>query len=570
MFYTYWKTLCKKEKVFWIFIIFLTLFRIFLFTAIPLDALSNMGHDDLLLVNHAKSLLDKNWLGEYNNLTLVKGISFPAFLALCNIGAIPYGLGLALLYICSVCIFIAAISPLVKKPYIKGIIYLFLLYSPAMLSKNTQQRVYNMAILPAAILLVTASCIALFLRREKNWRVLIPWSFLAGVSLAFFWYVREDSIWLLPFVMGAIGISILCLVFQKRHWKKKIAYICIFIFPFFLFEGISIGIAAVNYHYYHTFTVNERTSSSFTNVLSDLVQIDVDNNAPDNVWVSKAAMSKAMSCSSTLNSIKKEIKDIYQSGWASGGEIQGDIIVWALRDAAANAGYFTDGAVSSEFFSKIHEELQDAYANGKYEKKEGIFFSALSDSFVFSEDFLPLAKGSLKSWKSLLFIDGNKVEIFTGTGTPQELRFFEAMTGEHAIYPDNGGFINDPVKTASQRPVVYAQRLLKIYKASLYLIVPASFLLYLAMTIFMILGIKQKQFDSMYFWLITTGLGGCCMILIVAVRWFTTYLGEAENTVYHYSTGALTMIQLVQIFIFLWSYSVIKKRKTTSRIRSLR
>ena len=546
------KNSCKMKYIFWIFIAMMTFFRIALFLSIPLDALGNTPHDDQLLVTIGDSLSKGYWLGEYNNRTLVKGISFPAFLAICKWLCIPYNLGLALFYIISVLIFIWAISPILKSPYVKGIIYLFLLYSPAMLSKSTQQRAYNMSLIPSGILLVTGCFIALFVRRERNWKHTLLWSVMAGISFAFFWYIREDSIWLLPFVIGAVVITIVCrLRVKNESWKKKLMFCIMMVLPFLMHQGFTKTISAMNQKVYNTPIINERTNSASSDVIAELIRMEAPQVRED-VWVSRVTVERAMACSPTLESIRESIDKIYNSGWAIGGEISGDIIVWAMRDAVADAGYFTDGKTSEEFFQKVYDELRQAYKDGAYTRRKGIYFSSICNPFVFSEDFMPTMERALKNWKRQLFIEGTEIDIFIGTGTTQQIRYIEAVTGSPAVYPDSEEIQNDPVGIASQRAVVYGQRLLKLYHLLTYLLVPISIIGYIWLTISMIGNLRKKQYSDWYLWLIITGLIGCGAILNIEVSWFTTYLGSAESQMYHYTTGMLTIIQLVQILTFLW------------------
>ena len=76
-----WDSASWKEKIFWGLVAALTVLRIALFLSIPIEALGNAIHDDRLQMNQACYLFQGNWLGAYSNTTLVKGISFPLFLA---------------------------------------------------------------------------------------------------------------------------------------------------------------------------------------------------------------------------------------------------------------------------------------------------------------------------------------------------------------------------------------------------------------------------------------------------------------------------------------------------------
>ena len=547
-----WDEIPWKAKIFWAVVLGLTLFRVALFLSIPVEALANADHDDLLQVNQGCFLFAGQWLGPYNSRTLSKGISFPFFLAVCKWLCMPYGLGLALFYIASILVFLRAIKTFINNPYLKGILYLFFLYSPAMLSSSTQQRAYNIAVVPPTILLVAGGFIGMFLRRDQGVRKMLPWSVLAGFSFAYFWNIRQDSMWFAPFAAGAAAITILCILLQKKNWKKKITSVFVACLPFLLFEGVMLGISAVNYHYYGIFTTNERAGTSCADVMADLIQMDVPQ-VNESVWVSRETLERAMEYSETLESIRPSINKIYESGWAtSNGEIPGDIIVWALRDAVEYAGYFTDGATSEGFFAQVHKELTEAYEEGAYTKKKGIFLSSLSDQFIPEEDFIPLLNTSLTAIRRILFAEETTVEVYTGSGTNDQLRLFESVLGSPVVYPDGAAFERDPVASAASRPVSAGQKLIKLYRLLLYVLVPLGFFCYLWMTVSMIKGARKKRYDDLHCWLITTGLIGSSLVQIVAVSWFTTFL-HSQHHIYHYCTGSLTIIQLVQIFTILWA-----------------
>ena len=203
-----YKNICDSKKMMILFATSLTLLRILLAIKTPLYGLGTMMHDDFLLVNYADSLQNAEWLGtEYSNLTLAKGISFSIFLYLCNLLFIPYPLGLVLLWVLAAITFMAAVRAVVKNRAALLLIYLFLLYSPATFASSYSQRIYRMAVVPAAVVFVAACLIGLFFRRDERICVQVRWALGAGISLSFFWYIREDSVWLLPFVLGALTCS---------------------------------------------------------------------------------------------------------------------------------------------------------------------------------------------------------------------------------------------------------------------------------------------------------------------------------------------------------------------------
>lgn len=156
----------RKKKVFWVIVILLTILRIGLMLKLPFYAIGNAKSDDFLLLDYAEKLASGQWLGTYGRLTLVKGISYPVFIVLCKYLLMPYSLGLVLFYIIAAIVFCIAIKNVVNKKEILGLCYLFLVYSPTGFSLRLAQKIYRMAIIYPAVLLVVACLIGVYLRKD--------------------------------------------------------------------------------------------------------------------------------------------------------------------------------------------------------------------------------------------------------------------------------------------------------------------------------------------------------------------------------------------------------------------
>src|SRR5215831_17897202 len=64
-------------------------FSLWLRMAVPVYAISNAMHDDLLFVRLAYQLGAGTWLGPYDNLTLAKGMAYPAFILASFLARMP-------------------------------------------------------------------------------------------------------------------------------------------------------------------------------------------------------------------------------------------------------------------------------------------------------------------------------------------------------------------------------------------------------------------------------------------------------------------------------------------------
>lgn len=439
----------KRSKNFFLYfsiaVFVLTVIRLVLGLIVPISLLTNQEHDDALLFRYAENLIDFNWLGEYDSKTLVKGASYPLFIALCHWLHIPYTLGYGLFNVGSAFLFITALKKRFPNKIPLYCIYLLLIYAPYTFSSAVGLRAYRMAIVPFTVLLVFGCIIGLYLRKEQSPKSLIPWSVGAGISLGYFWFIREDSIWILPFTAVVLIILAVCVIKEKSAILTKIKKLILTVVPV---VGILVAILSVcilNYHYYGVFTTNDRSSGEFGKMMGYLYSVE-DENAPANVWVSHDVLEEAMEVSPTLNSIREEI-ETYYNAWGGGGAIKGDIIAWSLRDAATEAGYYQNAAETEAFYAQVNQELEQAFQDGRLQEDDTIRFSDSTEGIRLEQIPNMLYQSIKQTVKMSLFYDTEPAVPYS-IGTPSNIERAEVLTRTTALWPAtynitiNGTFIS--------------------------------------------------------------------------------------------------------------------------------
>ena len=84
----------------------LTLALVKLWLLSPQEVIARSApHDDTLFVGLALNILQGEWLGAYNQFTLMKGSGYPLFIALSNLLGLPLILSQELLYLGSCFLF---------------------------------------------------------------------------------------------------------------------------------------------------------------------------------------------------------------------------------------------------------------------------------------------------------------------------------------------------------------------------------------------------------------------------------------------------------------------------------
>jgi len=411
--------------------------------------ISDSAYDDMLFVRQAQSIASGNWLGEFNKVTLLKRPMYAIFQAVVSKLNISYQLAVQIVYLLAVVLFVYAMSRVIKSRMALLVMYLGLLYSPAMYNFDYVQRVYRMGLVPTVTLLVLAGFIQLFylVHQEdtsQNKKQLIIWSVYTGLVLVVFWNLREDSIWIMPFCITATIISAV-VVFCKYNFikdksvaiKKKFALTaCWLIVPFVLMYIGNSGIKMMNYIYYGVYTDSEMNSSELGKMMSTMYSVKSDEDY-EYVNLDKNTFYRILEVSPTMQSLQPHMDNIWESGWVmDNGQIAGGYIVYAFRDALNKAGYYEDNAVAKEQICKqINQEVQAAIDAGKLEAEKGIF----SVSFLMGKRGANLKLFMAKYAESLKWIstyEKMNVQIRKSEKNPERLRQIEAVTNDLLVYPD--------------------------------------------------------------------------------------------------------------------------------------
>lgn len=423
-----------------IIMLLFTIFRILVSLRIPYMILADQRYDDRMLFENAYDLLSGVWLGNYDTYTLAKGIGYPLFLVLAKKLCLPYSVLLSLLQAWGAWLFVRAVSVRWQNPYVQTLLYLLLLFSPISLTLLVTQRLYRMAIIPGMVLIVFSGMIGLTLRKEQPLKKQLPWAVLTGAALAFFWQIREDSVWILPFmaVMTVWNVGYVILVLHMKKSARQILLHCLtLLLPIlFLFAG-NMGISAMNRLHYGVFLTNDRTEGNFAELMSLLYRLDSNTEVNSDIWISRDTIARAEAASPTLQQIQP-LLDTYVEDWSTNnGEIPGDHFSWVLRDAVQDSGYSPDAVSAQTFYGNVLSELQAAVDRGELtEKQDGaLYFSSQSRGILPAEIPGILSDTLQNVWEIAGYTDCALSSSAKSTGRLSDIRRVEALTSCLAVYP---------------------------------------------------------------------------------------------------------------------------------------
>jgi len=188
------------KAAFVLFAIVVLLIRLWTIRHVPIYVIEHSIHDDRMMVDVAHGLT--NGGPNYSQYALVKGWMYPLYLRLIRLLRIPY---IQSIHILNAALSILAVFALKEKkirPF-HYIAYVALVFNPAFMSTNVIMRVYRNSFSALMAFAVVIAMIAVYMRRMESKKTIIPWILLACIAWPAFWYTREDSIWLLPFLAYA-------------------------------------------------------------------------------------------------------------------------------------------------------------------------------------------------------------------------------------------------------------------------------------------------------------------------------------------------------------------------------
>ena len=522
-----------------------TIVRVVLAAFTPIIPFMAEKVDDLLLVEYAQSMLDGNWLGAYNWLTLAKKPGYSLILWFTSVTGIPYQVFFIGIYVLGCYLFVRAVRPLVESYAIRCGMYVVLLYLPVLFARDIFQRVYRMGIVIPFVMLALTCYIALYLRRNERLRSLVPWSVVAALSLAVFYLIKEDSAWILPFVATVSVILAIYWLYalrkKRRSPKGVLGRYALLVLPLAGMVCGSMIVGRINYERYGTNTVCERYDSAFSDATSLLVSID-DPKADHNVWMPRSALDAALACSPTLRSIEPQIEESWDY-WSGGGtELVGDLSFWSLLDAFGRTGKCVSGSATTEFWGKVASELKAAFDDGRLQRKPGFKISASTQPITVNDLGFLLRTARYRT--AMLFtLRMAEVSYELGNGSLDLQQSVGNMThGCIALRTGREGE-EAPNKWALDADAL----ILRVQKV---LARPMVLVMLLVVLYAVYCATKGRQANARHALLISFGLVLNALVLVVAVTWFTVHLGDnAEWAAFMYCAGFYPLVAMASCLL---------------------
>lgn len=418
--------------------------RLWLSRSQPLYAIGSSLYDDRLFLTQAQSILEGNWLGAYNVLTLVKGPFFPLWAALMNALGLPLLLSGHVLYAFSCFVLTYALHPLIRKPHLSALLYLILLFNPAgfdaALTRASREMLY------VSLTVLVAACAFGMLIASLNHRPTWRWGIGLGVSFGCFWLTREEGVWALPFLFLLLAGRLF--LFEDREWSFRHFWSTLkhCLIPAAVTIILLNVVNAMNYSRYGVFAKTEMDLGSFKAAYGALTRVKPAKEI-QYVPVTRQTRLRLYEVSPSF----RELADYFEGpmgrsfwpeqandhgrGPSNRTEILGGWFMWAFRDAVAKAGYYDRGEYPEEYYLRLADEINQACEAGKLDclPERATLAPVLHPYHV--KYLLPAMLERIRTLAGFTIISVGPV---VSRGTPEELLFFHELTHEKILSPHIG------------------------------------------------------------------------------------------------------------------------------------
>lgn len=535
------------SKIWLLFACLLSIWRILLTYNLPISALSTSIHDDALMADMAVKLLSGNWLGEYSQFTMPKGIVYPLYLVFVHKSGISYLLITQLLYMLGAFLSVLAIHKKENGFVLDFLIYGILIFNPLMSSLNVYTRIYRNVLVPIEVLFVFAGILGMFMRLEQKNSKLIFWAFLSGAGVLTLNMTREDSIWIMPFLIVA-SIVFLVMVIIKRP-KGYPVKVCLIALPFLMLILGNQTVKTINHNYYGILACTDTNATHFTDAIKAMYSVEDAEDIPM-VSVSRQKMEKLYANSPTLASVRENV-DASLDAWADAEDnnVTDAHFFWAVRDGLAMAGLYRDAVETDEFYHKIANELNTAMDEGRLEKRTVMpsalmspwrkgYFGRLMDAYGLSYRFV----SSFYSCETVV-----TESVDNGKGG---IRLFEDLTNDKAVYPGQTPDVDEKIIKKQD----FLNNVYGLYSRVNQIVLACSLILFAGFTLALIFR-KSFRDANWKLWLSALGALLSAFVLVSGVAY--THISAYPAISASYLAGVYPLMLLFEGMILYMLHGVI-------------
>ncbi len=322
-------------------------------------ALQDFAADDLLYARSAAAMAEGNWLGPYDEFTLVKSPGFPLFLAGCKVLGVPFRWAREVLWLAAAFAVALALPRMNVGRWTTLGTAALLLWHPGSLPVEATRLVRESVHGQGLLLFVGLWGLRVTARGNKErWTV----SLLMGLLVAWLWLLREESPWMIPALLWVVAS--MAALRRRRGERISSVVVCAVL----LLAPIPLGVQAVrtlNERFFGVALVHELDDPAFRSAIGAILRAE-EKPLPMGL-VRSETLSRLFEVSPALRELQEGIEGpAYRRDWAvdENGDRYSNMLAWAIRNAAARKGYHQSATKARAFYRRLAREIHGACARG--------------------------------------------------------------------------------------------------------------------------------------------------------------------------------------------------------------
>lgn len=342
-------------------------------------------YDAFWFVRAAK---DWYWNGEYNWIAFVRPPGYPLWLAGVHQLGIRQRLAIDLLQLSGFAVLVFGLARAGVPRVVCLVAFAAAAFHPGSFQLNnyTMADPFYAALLPMAV----GGMLVMISRRG------IAAATFTGAVLAVLWLTREESVLIALLIAAFLVIWLLHERAAVRGYRPSLRLIAapgaIMVVSF---TALVLVVYQVNKRTFRAFAKSEMSAPSYGRALEALLRINT-STTQRYVPVTSQSLARAFEVSPTFARLRQEFEEGSGQGWRTetlnqqgvSGEIGINYLMWALRNAAADAGIHADARKAEKFYNRMAREINEACETGRVECRD-VWASFIGPNLVRNAHHLP-------------------------------------------------------------------------------------------------------------------------------------------------------------------------------------
>ena len=333
-----------------------------------------------------RAAFDWYWGAEYNWLAFVRPPAYPLWLGLVHELGFRQRLAIDVLQLSGFAVLVFGLRRAGVSRLVSLVAFAAAAFHPGSFWQNnyTMADPFYAAVLPMAV----GGMIVMMTRRA------LLASLLTGIALAVLWLTREESVLIALLIVAFVAIWLAA----ERSIRRIAAPVALMTGTF---VALVLIVYAANNRTFSAFAKSEMSAPSYDAALAALIRIKPPTHQRY-VPVTSESLAEAFKVSPTFARLKPQFDDgPAGAGWRTetqrqqgvSGEIGINYLMWALRNAAADAGIHQDARKVEKFYNRMAREINAACDAGRIECRT-VWASFIGPNLLPNAHHLP---GSLAS-----------------------------------------------------------------------------------------------------------------------------------------------------------------------------